>query len=186
MQLVQQRYVVTIIMRDGLLVMCAAMIGLVGCWQQDSRSLPPPERREWYADIHGAAGSGNPAAVLEFLRSGVDINGLDWHGETPLHHAVKYDKMNTVATLIQEGADVNLGTARGGDSPLYYAVMRQDWDQDWDDWDIVELLLQNGANPDQENEEGESPREYTIKQGVNDRFEAAVQKAKQNEKPTQE
>jgi ankyrin repeat protein len=118
-----------------------------------------------YADIHGAACSGDISAVRAFLRSGVDINSFDNHGETPLHHAVKCNRRNVVALLLTEGADVNMGTDRGDDTPLHYALM-------WGNWDIAKFLLENGADETKENAEGVSAKGYVVQQGTQELCDA--------------
>jgi len=147
-------------MKELAILICVALMAFAGCGRIFSGGDPE------YANIHGAALEGSPAAVQAFLRRGADINGFDRHGETPLHSAVKGGNEETATLLIEEGADLNIGTTRGGDTPLHYAVM-------WANWDIVRILLKSGADENKPNVDGVSPKEYVVQQGTKELYDAA-------------
>jgi len=148
--------------------MLVASVVCMGC----RNTKPGPPARTGYGDIHDAAGAGNIDAIEEFVRSGVCVDVLDNHGESAVHHAVKYGRQESVLALVNEGADVSIPTALGRDTPVHYAVMRQDWG-------MVELLLRLGAQGDRKNAEGVTPREYAANQGVLAEYELAASKARQ-------
>lgn len=67
-----------------------------------------------------AAEKGETAAVLEFLKKGVDINATDDRGRTAVLAATHGDHPETVKALIEAGADLNIRDNRS-DNPLLYA-----------------------------------------------------------------
>jgi ankyrin repeat protein len=123
-----------------------------------------------YPTLHDAAAAGDRGEVQRFIRRGVDIDALDNHGESALHHAVKYDQPEVVALLIREGADIDVQTRRGKDTPLHYAVM-------WENWRVTEFLLSNGAQENIKNAEGETPRAYAVQQGTTEAYDAAAMRS---------
>jgi ankyrin repeat protein len=54
-----------------------------------------------------AAASGQLDKIRSLLDKGVDVNGMDLHGRTPLMQAAVAGHAGTVRLLIQRGADVN-------------------------------------------------------------------------------
>ena len=76
--------------------------------------------------LHFAAQSNSAPCVQRLLqyRQGnlfLDINGLDGYGSTPLRLSACHNCAATTATLIQHGADLNIGE-RFGETPLQGAV----------------------------------------------------------------
>jgi len=68
------------------------------------------------------------------------INSLDKRGETLLSHAIPKTSISIIDEIINKGANVNKPERTNNLTPLTKAV--------WQDTnDVVELLLQNGANP---------------------------------------
>ena len=114
-----------------------------------------------------------PAQALHALISQRNINAHDKHGTTPVFHAMKYKNWQVVEALISRGADVNgentsktpilVDACAMPDVPLEIIrklitpqnVNAQDEYEDsailraiqMRRWDIVEVLLQNGADP---------------------------------------
>jgi hypothetical protein len=60
--------------------------------------------------------------------SPLDVNEKDDMGCTPLHHVMKYKdaKVEHVAFLIQQGADINIGDKYGRD-PYHYSFNHTGW-----------------------------------------------------------
>ncbi|OMH86304.1 Ankyrin repeat and SAM domain-containing protein 6 [Zancudomyces culisetae] len=67
----------------------------------------------------------------------LDVNQRDESGNTALIHAVFFEMMDVVITLVHQGADPNLQDSKGW-SPLMWATMKNNQK-------IVEFLLENGA-----------------------------------------
>jgi ankyrin repeat protein len=112
--------------------------------------------------IHGAAMSGNVAAVKKFLQDKPSLlNARDPEGRTPLFVAVGNGRAEVVKLLLSMGADANAGNSQEGPrpslfgpavfkskSPLFVAVEKGHAD-------IVDLLIAAGANVNAKNDEGE-------------------------------
>lgn len=63
--------------------------------------------------IHEAVLSGEKEKVEKSLKKGADVNGLDTHGLTPLHHAFSNKHMEIAKYLIENGADLGVTSADG-------------------------------------------------------------------------
>ncbi len=73
------------------------------------------------------------------LRSGADANARNWSSITPLHRAVRGNRVGYVRALLDAGADVNAAN-NAGDTPLRPAVT------DPRRIAIARLLIKRGAN----------------------------------------
>jgi uncharacterized protein len=81
---------------------------------------------------------GDVEAVRDHLRSGVDINALDRHGQTALMLAAHHGHGEIVELLVEQGADLNV-TAKYTLSALMLAVVAEHAN-------IARLLARAGAN----------------------------------------
>jgi ankyrin repeat protein len=103
-----------------------------------------PHKAVGYAlALHKACANIQPQAhniVAELLQHNADINQKDYHGDTPLHIACRYNFQNEslLALLLNNGADIN-ATNKNGQTPLHYAARHLC---------AVKLLLAHGANVD--------------------------------------
>ncbi|MBL7471733.1 ankyrin repeat domain-containing protein [Robertkochia sediminum] len=79
--------------------------------------------------------------VKLLVENGADIDKSNHLNFTPLMRAVASGKIDIVEYLITKNANINAQTDFGRYSPLHYACSRNNMQ-------IVELLLENGANPD--------------------------------------
>ena len=95
----------------------------------------------WYDDIKAAA---------LFQKFGADINELAGD-TTPFTAAFGWRKFAAAEWFLKNGADVNFADSKGN-TALFYAVKRK-----FDEAQI-RMLLKYGADPDQKNKEGMSPR----------------------------
>lgn len=78
----------------------------------------------------------NPQKIIQaLLNKGAEVNELDDNGCTPLYHACDAGDLEIAQMLIENKADVNFGKP-----PLTAALYR-------DQWDIVKLLIEKGAQP---------------------------------------
>lgn len=97
---------------------------------------------------------GRTSAVQRLLAEGVDVNGRNETGHTPLFAAVVYENVMTARILLDAGADVS----------------KRDWNGDPVIWDaiynrhrrMVEVLIEAGADVNQPNGNGSPPLQYAI------------------------
>lgn len=78
----------------------------------------------------------------------LDIDAGDSEGYTCLHKAVRYGSKEVVAELIKGGINLNILTAQGN-TALHMATLRST-----DSRDILEMLLNAGADPNIKNDAG--------------------------------
>ncbi|KAJ2030464.1 hypothetical protein GGH91_002518 [Coemansia sp. RSA 2671] len=103
-------------------------------------------------NIWTATGDGDMARVMRLVEADKAlVNAKDENGYTPLHAAASWKHAKLLEFLIQNGGDVNI-TDNDGDTPLHIC----------EDLECAQLLLDNGANPEAENDEGLSPVHTTL------------------------
>jgi ankyrin repeat protein len=84
----------------------------------------------------------NPRIVKHLIGLGTDVNARDWRLWTPLHFAVRTGNGEVVKMLIEAGAQVDLPNDEGV-TPLHLCLLKLPFNVQ-----IVEILLESGANPD--------------------------------------
>jgi ankyrin repeat protein len=101
-----------------------------------------------------AAREGDIESARHLLDGGADVNQTTEYGWTPLLTAVNNRNYQLARLLIERGANVNL-VNKGGWSPLYLATDNRNIEggdypvpkPDMDHLELIELLLQKGADP---------------------------------------
>ena len=89
-----------------------------------------------------------------------DPNCFNANGSTPLHFSVYYGCLEIAELLLKKGADPNRQELQeiGGCSPLQRAVEKNNYK-------MVALLLQNGANPQIKSKNGFTALHYAAREG---------------------
>ncbi|NXW36735.1 ANK2 protein, partial [Phaetusa simplex] len=118
-----------------------------------------------------AARAGNLDKVVEYLKSGIDINTCNQvrylkgrslperKGNTALHIASLAGQAEVVKVLVKEGANIN-AQSQNGFTPLYMAAQENHIE-------VVKYLLENGANQSTATEDGFTPLAVALQQGHN-------------------
>ena len=114
------------------------------------------------AELHKAAATDKSGQeVQRLLENGAKVNEKDKNGMTPLHWATTNANYKAIGILLEFGAAVNVKSARGGWTPLHFALaggspyaLVPDTEGDGG---ILKLLLDNGANPNAKDDDGETP-----------------------------
>src|SRR5688500_840547 len=110
------------------------------------------------------------ARLIEALKRGADIHASDKNGVTALHHAVRFRSPTAVKVLIEHGADVNRACRRNGSTPLHRAVTQTGAPgtagRAQAAREIIELLLEAGADPSIANKAGKTPVEYVSEETI--------------------
>jgi len=134
----------------------------------NNNQAPDPDDNDTEVVVAGLVGSGGGGLTplvfaaregdLEsaglLVKAGANINQQTEYGWTPLLTAVNNRNYRVAQFLIEQGANVNLAN-KGGWTPLYLAVDNRNIEggdypvpkADLDHLQLIELLLQKGANP---------------------------------------
>lgn len=167
---------------DTALHVAAAAYWVEGCRALVARGAPPnATNRRGAAPLHYAADgipdvtAWNPAAqaavVAYLIEAGADPNLADKSGVAPLHRAVRTRCASAVRTLLAHGADVRRRNGSGS-TPLHLAVQttgrggtgtaaaREQQEE------IIGLLLEHGAEPNDRDARGKTVRESVTNEGI--------------------
>ena len=125
--------------------------------------------------------NGNNEDVIELLAQGADVNKKDEKGYGPLHYASQESHEAIVQTLFNNFADVNETTDKS-DTPLHLACVSSRSSKginkisettaplhlqlakcDCSRENIIELLIECGANIDEKNKNESTPLHYAVK-----------------------
>jgi ankyrin repeat protein len=128
-------------------------LGFVFTSGRPNRQAREPDGGELTPLVYAArAGSIDTARVL--LDAGADVNQVTRYGWSPLLAATQNGNYQLAKFLIERGADVNLAN-KGGWTPLYLATDNRNLEggdyptraPDMDDLEFINLLLDEGADP---------------------------------------
>ena len=116
--------------------------------------------------LMGAAAKGDFELAHQLIASGADANYKNNDGETALFLAVKYGHYKAAKVLLNAGANPNIQNIvpanypNSGFTPLMY-VANHGVTQAQIDWAaMVQLLVENGANPNLDSSHGEAALNY--------------------------
>ncbi|XP_070847576.1 ankyrin repeat domain-containing protein 61-like [Chaetodon trifascialis] len=108
-------------------------------------------------------------SAIHILASyGADVNAVDSCGMTPLHMATAILHKDIIASLIKEGADVNMAVKHSGNTPLHLAVVAMAVKTTKtleDDSSCVSGLLEHGAEANAINKIGMTPLQEACSMG---------------------
>jgi len=109
-------------------------------------------------------------AIEKLLKAGADIHEIDKNGVTPLHFAVRFRSPAAVQTLLAHGARVNQVCQRSGSTPLHRAVTStgapSTAGKQTEVKQIIQLLLNFGADPSIKNKNGKRPADYVRDEAI--------------------
>ncbi len=108
-----------------------------------------------WAPLHLAAAFGGPPATALLLAHGAHVHRFSHNPmrNQALHACIALSRdPETVRTLIEQGADVNMAQA-GGYTPLHQAAASGLVE-------VVKILLEAGAKPDMRCDQGKTPADY--------------------------
>lgn len=115
-------------------------------------------------EIHDCCLNGDIRRLLVLIQRGININGRDYMGRTPLYIASFCGWIELVRELLNRGADPNIQVPNpeyqgpGGATALHGAIF-------WGHMGVVRELLSRGADPTIRDQEGETPLHSASRSG---------------------
>jgi ankyrin repeat protein len=113
----------------------------------------------WTA-LHLAAAFGTPLSVGALIFRGARVDAISRNAQQnqPLHAALALGKNpSTIELLLSHGADIN-ATQAGGFTPIFSAAAANRID-------LVEMLIEHGANPRHASDQGNKPADIAREHG---------------------
>lgn len=108
--------------------------------------------------MHIAIENNQHQKIADLMTDTKQIDALNNYSDTPLVVAAKKGKLSIARMLIDNGANVNFKNPVTGNTPLFAGIKSKNYE-------IVNLLMANGARFDQQNNTGQTPQLYACKQG---------------------
>lgn len=97
--------------------------------------------------------------MIELLiERGADIHEIDTFGVGSVDVAIKFKRYDVVSLCVKSGIDLNITKRKSGITPLMLASC-------FNDTDMIDLLLENGASPSAVDKMGMSAIDYAKKMG---------------------
>lgn len=127
------------------------------------------KNKNGYSPLHLATFERNYLIVELLIEHEADINIVDNDNETPLHIAVLYGYIEIVKLLIANGANVNMKSNTG--YVIHYALYSSrnfsiNSQQRYQQFQIISILLQNGASTFFSSYDNENILNYAIYHGL--------------------
>lgn len=119
--------------------------------EKPSITNPNPTSNEEYKTLVGAAGHGDSAAVVKFIKQGVNVNAVDKNGNTALIMAARFGELSIVKMLIKAGATIDEPRSPKGRTALMAALAYANGIE------MTKLLVENGANVNARAADGTTP-----------------------------
>jgi ankyrin repeat protein len=136
--------------RDQLVTLAARSVAVLQCLLARNANVSAWRETFFGTACHVVATNGaeDAAALLDALvnSAGVDINAVDFYGNTACHRAVTYNRFDALKKLIELGADIDLRNL-DGKTALFKAAAEHAG---------VELLVVAGADVNLFDDEGKS------------------------------
>ncbi|KAM9580719.1 ankyrin-2 isoform 9-T9 [Guaruba guarouba] len=118
-----------------------------GCNSEESKD--PEAMSDSNASFLRAARAGNLDKVVEYLKSGIDINTCNQNGLNALHLAAKEGHVGLVQELLERGSAVDSATKKGN-TALHIASLAGQAE-------VVKVLVKEGANINAQSQNGFTP-----------------------------
>jgi ankyrin repeat protein len=104
-----------------------------------------------------AAASGLDNIVELFIRSGADVNAINFDGKTALHMALENKQSLVVSFILSMAGGLKVDVAdKWGNTPLIIAAKNNDIEN-------VRMLLMRHANPNHQNKNGDTALHMAVK-----------------------
>ena len=105
--------------------------------------------------LHKASSQGYNEIVKLLLEKGADTEINDQHGMTPLNGAAQRNQLTAITLLLDSGAKISGGFPETTWTPLFNSVFRRHYE-------ACEILLKRGADPNIQDEKGQTPLDIAI------------------------
>ncbi|KAL6863686.1 ankyrin repeat-containing domain protein [Trichoderma novae-zelandiae] len=111
--------------------------------------------RVGYTPLLGAVMGDQEHIVKRLLSAGADTGAVDEDGYSSIHLAIDQSGINTLSLLLAAGANMNAVGKKNNQTPLHFAVRRGNGE-------MVQTLLEHGADTDRLNHLDFSPLQYAV------------------------
>jgi flagellar biosynthesis GTPase FlhF len=135
------------------------------------KKLPPAEQKKTAIDFLQKAKEGKTAEVVKMIADGVSANAIDGDGWTALTKAAEMGKHETMAALLDHGADTSMPVKLGEYDNLAIHHAAKNGHKE-----AVKLLLARGKKADlsKKNFLSKTPREYATDDSIKSMIKKAM------------
>lgn len=138
---------------------------LLKCLKKEGKEIVNSKSGEYGQTLLHVASYEGTSEIVELLvdKYKADVNAIDRNGWTPLHSAAAAGNFEICEILLQRGSFARALTNEGA-SPLHYLV-RSNCNDPVLHHRVFKLLLEKGANINQQNKFGETPLHQAAQRG---------------------